>query len=107
MSETDELMATAQKQLTEHAEWLAAEIEKIPSNIDSDAGKLVLVHQAKQIRLRMVRADKGAVSIVWEYPDELAAFLKHEATPQYLRDTITGGRVVSTEQPASTMVRES
>jgi len=107
MSEVDELMTKATAQLLEHQEWLVAEIEKLPSNVDTDAGKLVLVHQAKHIRLRVVRAEKGVASVVWEYPDELAAFLKHEATPKHLRDTLAGGREVSTEQPASTLELES
>lgn len=106
MSEVDELMTKATAQLLEHQEWLAAEIEKIPSNIDTDAGKLVLVHQARNIKLRVVRAEKGVASVVWEYPDELAAFLKHEATPKHLRDTLAGGRVVNTEQPMTSVERE-
>lgn len=107
MSEADvnELMTQAQKQLAEHAEWLAVEIEKMPTNVDMAAGKALLCAQAQQIKLRMVRSDKGIASVVWEYPDELGAFLRSTGAPQHLRDTLTGGHIVSTEQPAFTAVR--
>lgn len=98
----EDLMSAAQKQLEEHSAWLAAEIKKINSTTTtSDAAIAFLAHQAGQIKLRMVRAGKEHVSVVWDYPDELVAYLRNPGTPQHLRDTLAGGHFVSTETPAS------
>lgn len=107
MSEVDDLMEMALKQLAEHVElFLVPEINKIPTDVGMAAGKALLIAQARMIKLRMVRSDKGIASVVWEYPDELGAFLKAPGTPQHLRDTLAGGHVVSTEQPAFTVVKQ-
>lgn len=105
LSDANKLMAEATKQLAEHVEWLAEEIEKIPSDLGMVGAKALLVAQTSAIKLRVVRADQGDVSVVWEYPDELGAFLKSPTTPKHLRDTLAGGRIVSTEQPAFSVVR--
>lgn len=105
MSELDDLMVQAQKQLAEHVFWLHDEIKKMPADVGSEGVKAALCHQTTLITLRMVRADKGAVSVVWDYPDELGAFLRHPSTPQHLRDTLAGGHLVNSEQPAFTATR--
>ena len=106
MSDVNKLMADAVKQLAEHAAWLADEIDKIPSDTGMAGAKALLIAQAGHIKLRMVRADKDqGVSIVWDYPDELGAYLRHPLTPKHLRDTLAGGHIVNTEQPAFTAKR--
>lgn len=108
MNEAEELMATAQKQLEEHREWLALEIEKIPiTDGDQEARKSItwLAAQARSIKLRLVKASGTTVSVVYEYPDELYAYLSRRA-PQHLRDTLAGGHAVDPNQPAFTAKRE-
>lgn len=100
MSDTDTLMETALRQLDEHAAWLVAEIDKIPAEFSMAGSKALLTHQARSIKLRLVTANNNRVSVVWDYPDELIAFLRAETTPKHLRDTLAGGHFVSTEQPA-------
>lgn len=107
MSEdANNLMEQARRQLAEHAAWLADEIRKIPSLVATDGAKELLAQQAAQIRLRFVRADRGNVSVVWDYPDELHAFLRSEVAPKHLRDTLAGGHDVSVEQPSFSVKRE-
>jgi hypothetical protein len=106
MSDVNKLIEDATNQLAEHAVWLAAEIQKIPADVGMAGGKALLVAQVSQIKLRMVRADKDrGASIVWDYPDELGAYLRAESTPQHLRDTLAGGHFVDTEQPAFSVKR--
>lgn len=107
MNDVNKLMEDATKQLAEHVEWLATEIEKLPATSNMTAAKALLVSQARQIKLRVVRAHSGVASVVWEYPDELGAYLKSPVAPQHLRDTLAGGHVVSTEQPAFTASKVS
>ena len=97
---TNDLMEKALKQLAEHQEWLAAEIEKIPSDVSMAAAKVMLVSQVGMIKLRMVTAGNNRVSVVWDYPDELVAFLRSDTTPKHLRDTLAGGHFVDQNQPA-------
>lgn len=105
MSDVNKLMEDATKQLAEHVEWLVAEIKKIPADVGMQGGVILLCEQARMIKLRMARAISGNVSVVWEYPDELAAFLRSPGTPKHIRDTLAGGHVVNTEQPAFTAKR--
>jgi hypothetical protein len=100
MTDADNLMETASRQLGEHVAWLVAEIEKIPADVGMTGSKALLIYQARSIKLRMVTANNNRVSVVWDYPDELIAFLRAETTPKHLRDTLAGGHFVSTEQPA-------
>lgn len=106
MSETARnLMETARKQLDEHIAWLVAEIEKIPADVGMAGGKVLILHQAYSIKLRVVTTNSGRVSVVWDYPDELIAFLRSEAAPKHLRDTLAGGHLVSSDQPAFAVKR--
>jgi protein involved in ribonucleotide reduction len=102
VTDIEQLMTNASKQLAEHQEWLIAEIQKIPADYGFTMAKEFLVVQVGQIKLRMARARGGIASVVWEYPDELIAFLRNEHTPKHLRDTVADGHNVSTEQPAFT-----
>jgi hypothetical protein len=99
MSDVDDLVEKAQKQLDEHKKWLAGQIYVLPSVVAMDAAKQLLVAQADQIRLRVAKANGKLVSVVYEYPDELYAFLRSDATPQHLRDALAGGHVVDPNQP--------
>lgn len=105
--DANNLMEQARRQLEEHTTWLADEIRKLPSDVAMDGAKELLAQQAGQIKLRLVRADRGNVSIVWDYPDELHAFLRSSTAPKHLRDTLAGGYDVSVDQPAFTVKRES
>jgi len=107
MNDINQLMTDAAKQLTEHQEWLVIEIEKIPADVKLSGTKAFLCGQVRMIKLRMARARNGVASVIWEYPDELAAFLRLPSTPQHLRETIAGGHLVDTEQPAFTAKRVS
>jgi len=105
MSEVDDLVALAQKQLDEHSEWLAVEIGKIEGPISVPWPRQLMIDQARAIRLRVARTTGTVASVVYEYPDELYAFLTSEAAPKHLRDSLAGGHVVSPNQPASTLRR--
>jgi hypothetical protein len=105
-NDVNELMKVAHQQLFEHAQWLNQEIMKIPSFIESDGMKILLAEQALQIKIRMVKSDRGIASVVYEYPDELAAYLQNPATPKHLRDSLAGGHQVSQDQPTFTATRE-
>lgn len=107
MSDVNKLMKDAEQQLVEHKAWLADEIRKIPADLGMEGGKQLLLAQVEMVRLRVVKAHAGTVSVVWEYQDELAAFLVSETTPKHLRDTLAGGHVVDTEKAASTLQRVS
>lgn len=101
----DGLMATAEKQLAEHREWLAAQIAEIPPEVLAIGEMLLLAHQARQIKLRVVKASTKTVTVVWEYPDELHAWLSSDRAPKALRDTLAGGHVVDPSKPASSWRR--
>lgn len=105
--EVERLMTAAQVQLDEHSVWLMKEISKLPAEVAMEGAKGVLTWQCTQIKLRMVQAAGGAVSIVYSYPDELHAFLTNQNTPKHLRDTLAGSHDVTDEKPAFTAVRES
>lgn len=109
MSAVDDLVAAAQRQLDEHKVWLAAEIYKLPVVAVSFPMHIRawLVAQADQIRLRVASAAGGRVQVVYEYPDELHAFLSHPSTPEHLRATLEGGHAVDPEKPSSTVRRLS
>lgn len=104
-TDADNLVAAGQKQLGEHMEWLATQIAWIPEADLKIDDRLLLVQQARQIALRVVRASAQTVSVVWDYPDELYAWLSSERAPKHLRDTLAGGHVVDPNQPASTWKR--
>ena len=110
MSETtmdaNRLIEDAGKQLEEHKSWLLSEIGKIPSDVNMTAAKSMLCSQVGSIKLRLVRVDNNRASVVYDYPDELFAFLSAESTPAHLRASLAGGHLVSTDQPAHTFRRE-
>lgn len=104
---TDELVAQAQVQLDEHKRWLAAEIREHVPALQGDDQAANLSAQAEQIQLRVARCtNRGVVSVVWDYPDELYAFLVGDAAPQHLRDSVAGGHRLDPSKPASTWKRE-
>lgn len=110
MSEaTDDLITKAQQQLDEHKEWLATEIEKLSPEPGHGLALYVLcAWQARQIKLRVARCTSHkTISVVWEYPDELVAFLRAETTPKHLRDSLAGGHVVDPSQRTFTATRET
>lgn len=109
MSEVDDLVGAAQKQLDEHKRWLAEEIDKIPTAAGDFPAHIRawMAAQADQIKLRVARTDGKLVSAVYEYPDELYAYLRSERAPKHLRDSLAGGHVVDPNQPASSMRRIS
>lgn len=109
MSDTEakavSLMETASKQLEEHKAWLAAEIRAMPADIQLIAAREMLATQAGMIRLRVVQANRGVATVVYDYPDELYAFLKSDVAPKHLRDTLAGGHGVDTSTPTFTVKR--
>lgn len=107
MSDVDDLVTKAQQQLDEHKEWLASAIDGIlpPPGSSLVHRRRALADQARQITLRVVKASAQTVSVVWDYPDELYAFLRSEHAPKHLRDSLAGGHVVSPNQPASKLRR--
>lgn len=105
MSEADDLVETAQRQLEEHKEWLAREISDVSPDVLKVGQMLLLATQARQIKLRVVRASTNVATVVWEYPDELFAFLRSDLASKRLRDSLAGGHVVDPDQPASSWRR--
>lgn len=101
MSDADDLVTKAQQQLEEHKRWLALEIEKAALGLAIvGIDYAPLARQAGEIKLRVARTDGKLVSAVYEYPDELYMFLRSKHVPQHLRDTLAGGHVVDSNQPA-------
>jgi hypothetical protein len=111
MSEADDLVVKAQKQLDEHKTWLEEEIRKIDPGAwlgsGATAGPTQLAWQAREIKLRVVKASRHVVSVIYEYPDELYAFLSSGFAPKHLRDTLAGGCVVDPNQPTFTARRDA
>lgn len=109
MSEsTDDLITKAQQQLDEHKKWLRDEFMKLGTadGPRQDPKWVILVHQAGEIRLRVAKVSGRVASVVYEYPDELVAFLRAETTPKHLRDSLAGGHVVDPSQRTFTATRE-
>jgi len=108
-SDTDNLVSQAQMQLDEHRAWLEAEIRKVDPGVflgsGAPAATTVLAAQAREIKLRVVKTSGRTVSVVWDYPDELYAYLRSELAPKHLRDTLADGHVVDPNQPASSWRR--
>lgn len=105
MSDVSVLMDNALKQLEEHKVWLKEKMHEHMNAQDSGEWKLafrVLISQVDDMKLRMSRVDSiDSISIVWEYPDELLAYLASEKAPEHLRRTLEGGRLIDPNQPAS------
>lgn len=99
-NDVDELVAAAQRQLNEHKEWLASRIADVPESELKIGQMLLLAQQARLIGLRVVKASTRVVTVVWEYPDELYAWLNSDLAPKQLRDSLAGGHVVDPNQPA-------
>lgn len=99
-AETDDLVATAQLQLEQHREWLASRISELPESAVAPGEMLLLAVQARQIRLRVAKVSAQTATVVWDYPDELHAFLNSDRAPKDLKDTLAGGHVVNPNQPA-------
>jgi hypothetical protein len=108
--EADDLVAQAQRQLDEHKAWLRSEIGKItvcgPDWSGPEPAWRVLLEQADQIRLRVARVRGTVASVIYEYPDELVAFLRSDLAPPHLRASIAGGHVLDPNQPTFTARRE-
>jgi len=103
MGDAEDLVEKAQRQLDEHKKWLADEIEKLP--LVPWQEKYNLANRALEIKLRVAKAAGTVVSVVYEYPDELYAFLASDAAPKHLRDTLVGGNVVDPNKPAASARR--
>lgn len=116
LSDAEDLVAKAQQQLDEHKEWLVRQLcqvrEDVPAGgeMADSSGNLTevgeLVRQVYMIRLRLTQVSGKVVSVVYEYPDELYAFLSSDKTPKHLRDALAGGHVVDPGKPLTTVKRE-
>lgn len=107
MSDVDDLVEKAQRQLDEHKEWLAAEIGKVEGPVSVPWSRQLISDQVREIKLRVARTNGRVASVVYEYPDELYAFLRSDDAPKHLRDTLSSGHVVDPNQPTFTAQRES
>lgn len=89
----EELVIEAAQQLQEHKDWLKIQIRKTMPEATAlldlvDDIKLAVVKQEEFVK---DLAGQSTISIAYEYPDELYAFLEDEETPVSLRVAITGG----------------
>ncbi len=108
MNETaDDLIIKAQQQLDEHKTWLRLEIAKAGDDVFKIDQAPVLILLVSQIRLRVAKVSGRVASVIYEYPDELVAFLRAETTPKHLRDSLAGGHVVDPSQRTFTATRET
>ena len=103
--DVNELMAMAQEQLDDHKVWLADRIRAMPADVSTIAARELLATQAGQIRVRLASVRNGRASIVYDYPDELHAFLRSGSAPKELRDTLAEGHDIDPSQPASSFKR--
>lgn len=109
MSEVDDLVSAAQKQLDEHKKWLVMEIESMAAfgTVDPLPDWQRLRAQAREVKLRVARVHGDVATVVYEYPDELVAFLRSDAAPAHLRAALAGGHVVDPDKPAFTARRST
>jgi hypothetical protein len=101
---TNRLLAAAQAQLDEHRTWLTAEIVNLAAThatVVSQLERLTMVELVDQVHLATVKLEgqpdvhgNALVSVVYEYPDELYAFLQRPELPESLRKTLIGGTLV-------------
>ncbi len=108
MSDVSQLISDAQQQLDEHKVWLKRQMHDFMIAKEGGEWKLqfrTLIAQVDDIKLRMSKADEGGISALWEYPDELAAWLRSPQAPEPLRKSITEGRSVDMNQPGFTATR--
>ncbi len=107
MSDISKLMADALQQLEEHKAWLKEQLFTLGAEaVHHDESIMPLIAQVDGIKLRMSRVDAmDSISILWEYPDELLAFLRSDFTPQHLRASLEGGRLVELDQPGHSVKR--
>lgn len=108
MSDVDDLVTAAQRQLDEHKAWLRSQIGLISvcDPYGPEDAWISRIAQVDEIRLRVARASRSVVTVVYEYPDELYTWLSSDAAPKHLRDSLAGGHVVDPNQPALTVRRE-
>lgn len=115
-AEFRELADKAQKQLDEHKAWLKDRIWTLMVGEMSLVMLNLLMYQVDHIRLETVRAEpnvtqlvkegehtvaKPTISVIYEYPDELFAFLTNDATPAELRASMVSANVDKLgDQPA-------
>ena len=104
-AKTVNLMEDAQRQLDEHKVWLANEIRAMPADVQLIAAREMLATQASMIKLRIVQANRGVATVIYDYPDELVAFLRSDVAPKHLRDTLAGAHVVDQNTPTFTVQR--
>jgi hypothetical protein len=101
MSDVNKLMSDAQQQLDEHKVWLKQQMHAWMNTQDGGEWKLDFrktIMLVDDVKLRMSRVDE-VVSILWEYPDELTAFLRSVTAPEHLRKSLEDGHVVDMNQP--------
>jgi hypothetical protein len=102
MSTVEKLMSDSQQQLDEHKVWLKQQMIEWMNTQDSGEWKLqfrVLIAQVDEVKLRMSKAEEDSVTTVWEFPDELAAYLRDPETPEHIRKALEGGHVVDMNKP--------
>lgn len=104
-NDADDLVTKAQKQLEEHKRWLAAEIGKVEGPVSTPWMRQLILDQAGEIKLRVVKVALNVVTVVYDYPDELYMFLRSDAAPKHLRDSLDGSHLVDPNQPTFTVKR--
>lgn len=125
-AEAQQLVELTNAQLREHQIYLTHHINMITvvtwhayltETIHGVVGKLVdqyrdtLLLQVQDIRIGSVRVEPrpdrpALISIVYEYPDELFAFLSDARTPAVLRNTLAGGLALGDEDQALTSIEQ-
>lgn len=103
MGDVEKLMSDAASQLEEHKIWLKTQMQEWMHTQDGGEWKLqfrVCIEQVDNIKLRMSKAEEDNITIVWEYPDEVIAFLRDEKTPVHLRASLEGGHFIDPNAPA-------
>ena len=99
-----ELPKDAYDQLEQHKEWLRKNLRAILADATGIAIKDTLIAQVDDIRVRVALLNQAGVTIVYDYPDELGAFLKQQTVGE-LAKALAGGAVVSLDQPMTSVVR--
>ena len=108
-NDMSKLMADALAQLEEHKVWLKQQMHEYMNAQEAGEWKIafrILIQQVDDIKLRASRVDAAdSASILWEYPDELLAFLRSARAPLHLRQSLEGGRIIDKEEPGHSVKR--